>query len=431
MWKDSDYRELFTNFQPTPPEQVWTNIALAIHAKSKPRESGYFNYSQRLVLVAASVTSFLLCGIMFCFMEDSPRMYINQSGYPPILEQSNLGNHFPLDKKENAIVLNPMAKNRLVGYRVKKSFSGTLHNLPDELKPFESELMALADLDKQIAKLGEEIATLKAGEVESENWKHPILAEIPSPMESKFNANSQKYRDLLSTESEAKNAEPKFLTTTPADRFYITPYMGANYSFVFYQDKPANNFFSDKAIFSGRIGYNTGVQFGYQFSKHWSIESGVGIGQYIVGFKEDYGTYFRDGDMYIDQLDIPLLARYSFDFNKQKLPLSLAFKGGLIYSNVIFYQVNYTDKFTRIMSVNGNKEEHYKFDVDKSEYNSTQLGYALGFDFDACFSKRISLNFSMLNAMVSQINNFPLFNAEKHRPIQFSSSLSIGTKIRF
>jgi hypothetical protein len=102
----------------------------------------------------------------------------------------------------------------------------------------------------------------------------------------------------------------------------------------------------------------------------------------------------------------------------------------LIYSNVIFYQVNYLDRFNRTIPV-GVNEQYVSVDVDKRQYNSMQLGYTAGFDLDAYFSKKIALNLSILNALVSQANNFPLFNAEKQRPIQFSTSFSIGTKIRF
>lgn len=102
-----------------------------------------------------------------------------------------------------------------------------------------------------------------------------------------------------------------------------------------------------------------------------------------------------------------------------------------MFSNVIFYQVNYTDKFTRIQPVIGLNDQYFSFDVDKSQYNSSQFGYSAGFDFDAFFSKKIALNVSMLNALVSQVNNFPFFSAEKQRPVQFSASFSIGTKIKF
>ena len=102
----------------------------------------------------------------------------------------------------------------------------------------------------------------------------------------------------------------------------------------------------------------------------------------------------------------------------------------MLYSNVIFYQVNYIDRQNRPLPI-GSNEQYFSVDVDKRQYNSMQLGYTAGFDFDAYFFKKISLNFSMLNALVSQANNFPFFNTEKQRPIQFSTNFSIGTKIRF
>jgi hypothetical protein len=130
--------------------------------------------------------------------------------------------------------------------------------------------------------------------------------------------------------------------------------------------------------------------------------------------------------MYIDQIDLPLAARFSINFGDIDYPKSFSFKSGLIYNSVTQYQVNYTDK-----NYTTKLESEYHIDADKRLYNSLQLGCILGFDFDAFISKKISLNIAMLNSIVSQFNNFPFFKSDIHRPIQYSTTFSIGTKIRF
>jgi hypothetical protein len=436
MWKDTDFKEIFANYSVSPPQKVWTGIAYAIEKNGRPKAMlPFFSQSQKMALVAACLSSVLFCGFMLRLVEEDSNKSIDFQNntiatdfHAPLNTSSSVST-----KKESRPPVLSVPKIASASRMVSKKSS---IRIPEEYKPFEKDILALVELDKQIAKLQEEIQVLKAEEPSLLAWETPILAQVQSKIEAKTIQNYKKYQDHLisetvSLQNETKlpdlaSVKPKFI-----ERFYLTPYMGANISHVFYQDKPANNFFSDKAQFNGQIGYNAGVQFGYQLSKKWSLESGFGLGQYVLGFKEDYGTYFRDGSMYIDQLDIPLLARYSINLNKKNLPLTLALKGGFIYNNVIFYQVNYTDKFNRVITIGGQNEQSYSFDVDKRQYNSMQFGYAAGFDFDAYFSKKIALNVSMLNTLVSQVNNFPFFSAEKQRPVQFSTSFSIGTKIKF
>jgi hypothetical protein len=434
MWKDSDFKELFEQYNPSPPVKVWENVAYTLKETCRPvTPIPFFTNIQKMALLVASISSIVLCGFTLGFSEEPsvsshhymelrPISHGNKiSSIPSIVRQTNTLNHSIPTSSRNVSKSNIVSKVKL--------------NIPVEYKGYEKEILAIAELDQQIDKLGKEIAQLKQEESIESKFDNPNLSASASSSVQKANQNWKRYQELNLNENKVQLNEENLSISTSSklsflDKLYITPYMGTNYTNVFYQDKPANNYFSDKAKFSGQLGYNAGVQFGYQLSKRWSLESGIGLGQYILGFKEDYGTHIRDGKMYIDQLDIPMMARYSIPFGSKNLPLSVSLKGGLIYSNVIFYQVNYTDKFTRITPI-GQNEEYHSVDVDKRQYNSAQFGYAGGFDFDAFFSKKIALNLSMLNALVSQANNFPFFSQEKQRPVQFSTSFSIGTKIKF
>ena len=434
MWKDSDFKELFEQYSPKPPEIVWANISYALDKDRKPLGvSPFFSPSQKMALIAASISSILFCGFTLSYGVESSKESNVCAEVPAKVE-------YKLNPEPYLEELNSSqnSSSKILASIPSKSFSGkkVRLDLPEELKPFEKEVLAISDLDRQIAELGKEIAELKQKEVLESNWDKPTLHTLELNSAEKATQSWKQYEERIVKENLAATLEEqKPVVVAPKlsflDKLYITPYMGTNYTNVFYQDKPTNNFFSEKANFSGRFGYSAGVQVGNQLSKRWSVESGIGLGQYILGFKEDYGTHIRDGNMYIDQLDIPLLARFSIPFGSKEVPLALSFKGGFMFSNVIFYQVNYMDKFTRVQPVIGLNDQYFSFDVDKSQYNSTQLGYLAGFELDAFFSKKIALNVSMLNALVSQVNNFPLFSAEKQRPVQFSAVFSIGTKIKF
>ena len=436
MWKDSDFRELFQNFKPEPPKKVWEEISYALSnertAKTIPP---FFTTSQKMTLVAASIASIFLTAFMYRYVDT------NKEGATPYTEvSSNAPSQVAsISSKTELVVLETKLRSSIKTTSITNKNVTPKIQIPEEYKEFKKDILELAELDRQIAILGEEIIAVKSRQTVNNTWESPLLASVESGTEKKTAKNWTRYTELeketkpeipsltLKLDEETKKDEPKL---SFLNKLYLTPYMGTNYTQVTYRDKPTNDYFSDKATFSGELGYNVGIQFGYQLNKRWSLESGISLGQYILGFKEDYSTYDRNGKMYIDQLDIPLMARYSIPLGSKNLPLAFSIKGGLIYSNVIFYQVNYLDRFNRTIPV-GMNEQYVSVDVDKRQYNSMQLGYTAGFDFDAYFSKKIALNLSMLNALVSQANNFPLFNVEKQRPIQFSTSFSIGTKIRF
>jgi len=439
MWKDSDFRELFQNYNPEPPQKVWEQISYALYNERAAKTiSPFFTTTQKMTLAAASVASIFLSAFMYRYIDTNMEI---KTPYAEVI--SNIpSQEAPLSYKTELVVL----ENKLQTSIKTASFSSITKKkvapqiqIPEEFGEFKKEIQELAELDRQIAILEEEITAVKSRQTVNNTWESPQLVTIESITERKTATNWTRYKELekeakteiptlaLNPEAQTKKEDPKW---SFLDKFYLTPYLGTNYTQVTYRDRPTNDYFSEKANFSGRLGYNVGIQLGYQLSKRWSIESGIGLGQYILGFREDHSTYDRNGDMYIDQLDIPLMARYSIPFGSKDLPLAISVKGGVLYSNVIFYQVNYIDRQNRPLPI-GPKDQYFSVDVDKRQYNSMQLGYTAGFDFDAYFSKKIALNLSVLNALVSQSRNFPLFNAEKQRPIQFSTSFSIGTKIRF
>ena len=210
-----------------------------------------------------------------------------------------------------------------------------------------------------------------------------------------------------------------------SNSFYFTPVIGGNLSQVFYNSNVQNDYFSSNAVFTSKFGYTTGFQLGYYFKKHWSVETGAYFSQYIQGFKEGMGVLERDGLMYIDQLEFPLMLRYSIFFDNA-YPKVLSLKAGLIYGSVLQYQVNYYER--NLMT---NLKSEYNIDADKRQYNSLQMGYIAGFDFDNYLSKRFSLNTSIMASYVSQLENFPLFNSQYQRPRQLSTFFSIGIKVKF
>lgn len=436
MWKDNDIKDLFRDFEVQPPIENWSKIALKISKKKyyiPIPESTFFNTAQKYTLIAAVLSSILLCSFMMRFIESKQEMSLSNSTKKETVEASQsarisipniaLNQNISLARNQSARRHSIVSKKSIPVLEIKKEYQ----SLAEEVKE-------LYLLDQEIQKLDQEIATLqnnlttvqqssKYSEIES---KKPNLLAFNSNRLYKLSPNPAKY-------SLSENTKVPKWTIINLDsslekyaKFYVTPTIGSNFTQVFYQSTPNNEFFSENAQFRGKFGYNAGVQFGYQLSPRWSIESGIGIGQYIQSFSETHQSFDRNGIMYIDQLDIPLLARYSFPLSSRKFANTLSIKSGLIYSNVIFYQVNYTDK-----DVSSLQEKNYNLDVDKRKYNSLQLGYATGLDLDLNITKKLSLNLSMLNALVSQIENFPLFNGDKHRPIQFSTSFSIGTKLRF
>jgi hypothetical protein len=333
MWKDSDFRELFQNFKPEPPQKVWEQISYGLSnertAKTIPP---FFTSSQKMTLVAASIASIFLTAFMYRYVDT------NKEGETPYTEvSSNASSQVAsISSKTELVVLETKLRSSIKTTSITNKNGAPKIQIPEEYKEFKKDILELAELDRQIAILGEEIIAVKSRQTVNNTWESPLLASIESGTEKKTAKNWTRYTELeketkieipslaLKPDEETKKDEPKL---SFLDKLYFTPYMGTNYTQVTYRDRPTNDYFSDKATFSGELGYNVGIQFGYQLNKRWSLESGISLGQYILGFKEDYSTYDRNGKMYIDQLDIPLMARYSIPLGSKNLPLALSIKG--------------------------------------------------------------------------------------------------------
>lgn len=452
---DSLFSEKLHHFQKEPPKGVWKKIYEEINPNGSPIlpiESPIFNGAETLFLRyfggLAAMIAFGLGSISFqsnTSIEPSYKIaYSQPETYPNIPESSR-------NKSENSNITISQSQIHLRDQHHPIP-SNTEHQSVVSMSKDEIEIIksirAERKLEREISQINDRLAIL------SRVPSAPILIPKTNPIAELLSATERNHENLLSVkpiETPTVNAiAPSNLALNkviPANNriseekidlglstqtnlwtkgIYIAPYIASNYTHIHYISEPNNPFYSEKANFTGRVGYNAGVQLGYQFSKHWSLESGLGYGQYIQSFNETKNRIERAGIMYIDQLDIPLMARYSIFFGKETPKHSLAVKGGLIYNSVLNYQVNYADRdlisFTDIKS---------NIDANKNLYNSLQIGYLMGLDFDLLLSRKVSLNFGLLHSVVSQLENFPIFHGDEHRPIQNSTSLSIGTKIRF
>lgn len=423
--------EKFAHFEVSPPANMWGRISAALES-DKDKAIPYFSSLEKRFLTG-SFFSLLLCSSILMQFTSTPLIksepHFVYTHPNPMELPKNVSSENSIPLRSNPLTtrkLSPASSKAVLSTISNYSNSNSLtekgKNPLQESKKQIRLIRDLAILDKQIDSI-EQIQWSEAKSLEN-IFPSPIEVRETKPLASNINEFPSKYLDpILPIEEEVK------LESSSPFNFrgiYLTPYIGGNFTQVFYQGQPNNPYFSDKAIFTGKIGYNFGVQAGYQFNKHWSIESGVAFGQYIQSFRETFNQVERKGQMYIDQIDIPVAGRFSLHFGNDEYPKTFSFKSGLIYNSVTQYQVNYTDKnlVSKLESAN-------QVDADKRLYNSLQLGYLLGFDFDAYISKKISLNLSMLNALVSQFDNFPFFKSDIHRPLQYSTTFTIGTKIRF
>jgi hypothetical protein len=450
MWQNSDYKKAFKNYAPSPPPRIWEGIAQQLEIEhEKPIGFWSFTSAQKYTLLAACLVSVLFSSFIFKIESNTIEPIAIKTEtlikytHPAIVKQKLIATpSVNYSKTELAseilhskqIVENASNKSNLSPKQLYTKKIIVLP-LPKEFNPFKKEINELYEIDLAIAKLSHELnalesitTPLKQPEIEyrstynEENARTINLAEF----------NTTKKQEIESKTEATKQEQPTSFLNNIISKLYITPFVGGNFTQVSYTSSSNSPYFSQNASFTGKLGYNAGIQLGYQVNKKWGIESGISFGQYLQNFYEKLNSNSseRNGIMYIDQLDIPLLARYTIPLKKSDLPLNLSFKGGLIYNSVIQYQVNYADEL-KLALPPINPVKSYSIDADKRTYNSLQLGYALGMDFDAFISKKISLNLSLLNAYVSQLENFPSLSSDVHRPLQFTSSFSIGTKIRF
>lgn len=441
MLKNVDLKNMLIGYKPTPPERVWENIAFKL-AQDNPERIGFwqFNSAQKFTLVAASFISIFLSAFVYNF--NHPKNLITKNVKVESIKELPVESHLEkigINSKVNYTKLEtetkyPITSHKNKNLHIENSGSNTTNKtkisskilFSEELKPFKKEVLELAELDRVI----ENLTRL----VEKENINtvnHTEIYYANSEIQSKeLIYNLQKYSSL-----QDKNTSESVISKLPISnsnflsRIYFTPTFGVNYTQISYSNASNSPYFTQNAEFAGKIGYNAGFQLGYQFNKRWSIESGISFGQYIQAFKEQINnkSIEREGVMYIDQLDFPLLARYSIPIGNKKTPSTFSIKAGLMYNSVIQYQVNYLER--DLLALNA-PNILKNIDADKRNYNSLQLGYTAGFDFDSYLTDKISINLSILNSYVSQLENFPFFNRDAKKPRQFSTGFSIGTKIR-
>ena len=274
---------------------------------------------------------------------------------------------------------------------------------------------------------GETEIDSKREQILTEQLKDDSEWELIEPIESINNG-------VLISDNSMEIASQNYTYETPVlDRikqsfnpyFYLTTTLGINAAQVFMNSDAQNSYFTGNATFNKKFGYQFGSEIGYQFTKKWSIESGLMYSQYIQTFSEKDNLLEKNGFMYIDQIEFPLMARYSI-FLKEENPLILSFKAGLMYGSVLQYQVNYVER--ELLTLN---ERKFSIDADKRNYNSLQLGYIAGFDLDAFVSKKVALHISSVTSYLSQLENFPFFSDQKEKPKQLATSFAVGMKFKF
>lgn len=419
------------HYEAKPPRYVWRNIQHAL-MKDDPRVMvPFLTIAEGKFVAFSALVISLACMSLMRFFENRPtKQFLTIEYTRPAIKNTQVENAYirqqPLRK------INVIAESSSLTRIGPNKYKGLNSKLPLHLK----ESVEIYSKEK---KLEQEVAQLEKKLEVNQQKQWAVVKELLVSTKIQL-SNNETVGHHLSTENVEHNPvltgtfvlnEPKSEDDqSQKKKFkkggYITPYFGGNFTQVHYQGTPNSPYFTDKATFTGKIGYNLGTQVGYQFAPNWSIESGLGFGQYIQSFKESSQAMNRKGLMYIDQIDIPLMVRFSIPFGNEEFPKTFSFKSGLLYNSVLKYQVNYTD-FDR----SGIVENNFQVEADKRQYNSLQMGYLLGFDFDAFISRRVSLNLSMLNSFVSQLENFPLFSGDTRRPLQYSNTFTIGTKIRF
>lgn len=417
-----------------PPNYVWSNIEAELQHKKKP-VLFWFNKAQLATVISGFFVSGLLCTYLFSFISsDASPVHSSASNHnvvftTPSKIEETATNYQQLASKNTSV--SAVEPSRMVS-NTTHSKSHLTYNRKS-IKTVNKESLKETTNSKNIkSELIASIPTVESSDggikvYQNEEWISLVPIET-QPIEKIHESNVEspmvKYVPLLAED---------IPTPTKLDNdvrfnkgFYITPSLGANITQVYFNDPASNQFFSANTTFSGKFGYNAGFQLGYKFNSHWSIESGVFFSQNIQSFKEKNSNYEKRGLMYIDQLDFPLMARYSINFGESRYPKSISFKGGLMYNSILQYQVNYIQK-----DLHSFAEKAYNYDADKRLYNSLQLGYVGGIDFDAFLSKRLSLNTSILSTLVSQLENFPFYSGDNKRPIQFTTTISMGIKFHF
>jgi hypothetical protein len=419
------------HYEAKPPRYVWRNIQHALIKDDPEVIVPFLTITERKYVAFGAVVISLVCMSLMIFFENRPIKqslaieYTRPAGKKTQIESLHIG-------QQNLRTYNVIAETSIATRKGPNRNKGLNSKLPLQVQEFVEIYSKEKWLEQEVAQLEKKLEVNQQKQwaiVEELLGSTQIQLPKNETVAYHLSAESAEHIPVFTGKyivEEPKPEDDQIQKKKFSKGVYITPYFGGNFTQVHYQGTPNSPYFTDKATFTGKIGYNFGAQVGYQFTPNWSIESGLGFGQYIQSFKENNQTMNRKGLMYIDQIDIPLMARFSILFGNEEFPKTFSFKSGLLYNSVLKYQVNYTD-FDR----SGVIENAFQIEADKRQYNSLQMGYLLGFDFDAFISRSVSLNLSMLNSFASQLENFPLFSSDTRRPLQYSNTFTIGTKIRF
>jgi hypothetical protein len=429
LFKNLDQAEI------APPEIVWEKIEAVL--KEDDRKV-LFWFSKDYAKVATLLFGFVGSIGMFLFLksnmmpifnqilEDKPRIvYSNPHKMEEVVQQEKeiLANaSFP--KNNDISIVTSRNKSQNSSNSSMQANHSRSFKMIDKINDVDAKAETSSQTEKETKILDENIeiaSQVQENREENSDW------ELIEPMEliqneSIISENSMK----LSTQSYAYEMPTlNLIKESFKPYFYLTTTMGVNAAQVFMNSDAQNSYFSGNATFNRKFGYQFGSEMGYQFSRKWSIESGLFYSQYIQTFSEKNNLFEKNGFMYIDQLEFPLMARYSI-FLKEENPLILSFKAGLMYGSVLQYQVNYVER--ELLSLN---EKKYSIDADKRNYNSLQLGYIAGIDFDAFVSQKVALHLSTVTSYLSQLENFPLFSSYRENPKQLATSFAVGMKFKF
>lgn len=416
-----DYLLLIKNAEAMPSRKVWMGIEKHLQKKKKRGVFAwsYFTQAQKWVLFSGLLTSLL--SSTFLYQNYSKN---NLNVILPNVASNNKTQFykkvtFDTDKNQNNKLISEINEIKIAETNYRKSIDRPVLILKN--KTNNDKLVNASKLISQIPIIESEDQKIKV--YYNQNWIELEPVEI---INKRLEINEKDFsNEIMAPITLNQDYKIDLEVSKSSNSFYFTPVIGGNLSQVFYNSNVQNDYFSSNAVFTSKFGYTTGFQLGYYFKKHWSVETGAYFSQYIQGFKEGMGVLERDGLMYIDQLEFPLMLRYSIFFDNA-YPKVLSIKAGLIYGSVLQYQVNYYER--NLMT---NLKSEYNIDADKRQYNSLQMGYIAGFDFDNYLSKRFSLNTSIMASYVSQLENFPLFNSQYQRPRQLSTFFSIGIKVKF
>lgn len=421
----------------TPPEMVWEKIEVAL--KEDDRKI-IFWYSNDYVKVATILFGFIGAVGLFFFLKSNMIPIFNQliSNSPQVvystpqkIEAIAVEEKQILLTSQNNELLKKISKNKLnyVHENTKinrKNRSEKIEDFTSKNQSIDEKIETSTIIEKDIfadAKnaTNESYVQNQLNTDESSDW------ELIEPMESIHNNSLETENSILVSSNNYTYEIPSLNLFKESFKpyFYLSTTMGVNSAQVYMNTEAQNLYFSGYASFNRKFGYQFGSEFGYQFNKKWSIESGMFYSQYIQTFMENNNVVEKNGFMYIDQLEFPLMARYSI-FLKEENPLILSFKAGLMYGSVLQYQVNYIER--ELITLN---EKKYSIDADKRNYNSLQLGYIAGIDLDAFVSKKVALHLSTVTSYLSQLENFPLFSSYKEKPKQLSTTFAVGMKFKF